>query len=500
MTSLSKTMKRFIILYTITSAGMPFILALILQTFTGFLLRAQTLDDGIRLADREGLYFARRAALGTAYYGVSDDLAAIYTNPAGLTLLPANELSFGFQVTNNKTTSDFLGTSTPWKSSSLGLSHLGAIFPLHTRTPIVFGLSYAQVGDFSSIDTVSAFNPSSSIVQSWVAQQQGFRLSENRAWRLFIADTVRGRFISPIVGNLQQGAYTQQSGGIHSLAGSVAFDVGKNVGVGLTLAGLFGQYQYQRSYSEADIQNRYDRLDVTAFTNIDFAGLSVAEYIRQDISALQAIVGVQLRIDDSWRCGFSLTTPFSFTITETSNWIGRSTFDNGETTSIQENYDEVSYRVVMPWVLSAGVSGHISGLTLSGGGEYSTLQNIEFLSDDPLLVNGLAQLSSEVSRSVEAQYRYGVGAEYEIPETPVVVRGSYSYSSSPLRQSSALSSINTFAMGLGLYASSNVRIDISYLFFERSYQVVHYAYSSTVAGYDGTSSAGRFAAQVVYRW
>lgn len=380
------------------------------------------------------------------------------------------------------------------------MSHLGLVFPLHTRMPITFGLSYAQTGNFSSVDTLSGFNPSSSIVQSWVAQQQGFNLADNRAWRLFIADTVRGRFMSPIAGNLQQGSYTQQSGGLHSIAGSVAFDVGKNIGVGVTLMGLFGSYQYRRSYTESDSRNVYDKLDITNFTNIDFAELTTSEYIQQEISALQAVFGVQVRIDEFWRCGLSFTTPFAFTIIETSDWNGVARFDNGETTSLELNNEETQYRITMPWGVNVGVSGHTSGLTISVGAEYSTLQSMEFVTDERSLQAAFMQLTAEVSRSVEAQFRWGIGAEYEIPATPVVVRGSYSYNSSPLRQSNALSSTNTFAMGLGIYASSNVRIDVSYLFFERSYQIMHYTYGSVVAGYNGLTSAGRFAAQVVYRW
>ena len=47
-------------------------------------LRAQNVEDAIRLSQFNGIYSARTAGLGIAFHGISDDGTAMYYNPAGL--------------------------------------------------------------------------------------------------------------------------------------------------------------------------------------------------------------------------------------------------------------------------------------------------------------------------------------------------------------------------------------------------------------------------------
>ncbi len=464
--------------------------------------QAQTVEDGLRLSQRNGLYTARMGALGISYNGVADDFAALYVNPAGLTLLPTNEATMGLQFNTSKTTTDYLATTTPWTTNNVILSHLGVVIPIRSRAgnfSIAFG--YSRDNDFNETDTIVGFNTTSSLVQSWVQNQRGTDLSNNRAWRLLLADTVNGRFISPIVGNVAQGVFTKQSGSIGTYSGGIGVDVSQSISVGASIMVMSGSYTYERQFSETDTKNVYNRLDPVNFTNIDFKNYSIRETIRQDISGLRAVLGMQAKIGDDMRLGISVTTPGAYQITDVYQWTGTSTFDNGDIQIAESPTNQITYTIVSPWVFSVGFSGHISGLTLTSGIEYAALQQTEFSTTDPLVKqDAIDALNTEISRVLSSQFRWGVGAEYDLQQLPLVVRGSYSFSASPYQQSAVASSTSIIAFGAGVYLAPNARLDAMYRLSDQSYQVSNYAYNGLISSYQGTKSVGQFALQVVYRF
>jgi len=157
---------------------------------------AQFLEDGLRFGDRNSILTARAAGLGVGYAGVADDFAALYTNPAGLTLVPSTEITFGAQWLNNRVTANFAGSSTPSDMAGLSFSHIGVVIPSRSRTGgFAFAFGLHREADFAERTTFAGFNPASSQVQAWVRNQQGRDLSGNPAWRLFLADTVNGFFV-----------------------------------------------------------------------------------------------------------------------------------------------------------------------------------------------------------------------------------------------------------------------------------------------------------------
>ncbi|MDA3843733.1 MAG: hypothetical protein PF588_05105, partial [Candidatus Kapabacteria bacterium] len=78
---------------------------------------AQFIEDALRYSRTPAYSTARAGGLGVAYHGVSDDLAAIQFNPAGLSLIPKSEFSVGFGFRKNTTETDFLGNTQSFKSN-----------------------------------------------------------------------------------------------------------------------------------------------------------------------------------------------------------------------------------------------------------------------------------------------------------------------------------------------------------------------------------------------
>ncbi len=453
---------------------------------------AQFLEDGLRFGDRNSILTARAAGLGVGYAGVADDFAALYTNPAGLTLVPSTEITFGAQWLNNRVTANFAGSSTPSDMAGLSFSHIGVVIPSRSRTGgFAFAFGLHREADFAERTTFAGFNPASSQVQAWVRNQQGRDLSGNPAWRLFLADTVNGFFVSPITGGVQQSNDVRQTGGLTTLSGGVAVDLWQGVSLGGTIIGTFGQYRYQRIFSETDTQNRYNMLDRRNFTNVDYAGLDIEETIIQEIAGVSGILGVQARVGDNVRVGVSVGFPTAFTVTEDNAWQASSAFDNGDRRDISRTATG-QFTVISPWRFGGGISAHIQGLTLSGGAEYSDFKSLRMNTQDFRATETLLQLANTV---LAAQWRWGVAAEYDFANQPFCVRGSYSFVGSPYLDASVLGDIQQIAFGGGVYLAPNIRADLTARFFQRDYRTTLYGNQE----FNGSQLVIQAAAQLVWR-
>jgi hypothetical protein len=482
--------------------SLTFCMAAMLYLCAPYVNHAQFLDDGLRYARPNLMLTPRMGALGVAYQGVADDYGALYANPAGLTLLPSTEFTIGANLLTNTNTTRFYGTQS---SAPLGvgggLGHVGLAIPIRSRDGAwSFAFGYARESDFAEREVLVGTNPVSSMIQSWVANQRDGDISQNKGYRLFVADTVRGRFISPVRGGLEQRATTVQSGSLNTFSGGVGADVVKGVAVGASVIGTWGAYNYSREYIEADARFIYNRLDAVNFTNIDFSQLTTNESITHEISGVKAVLGVQAKIGDNIRVNGSATTPGRYTVRELNNWTGTTIFDNGDTKFLSQD-GQTSFIVTTPWVFAAGISGHFSGLTLTGGFEFVDMRSLRFQSGptassiDAGLYN---DLNLTATRVLNAQSKWGAGAEYEFADLPFVVRGSFTQVASPFADGRLFGTANIIGAGVGWYCSSNIRLDATVRYFERMYQAS--AYSAPDAAYSGSMNSVQVATQLVVRF
>jgi hypothetical protein len=465
-------------------------------------LTAQIIEDGLRHTQFNVAPTARMAALGAGYLGVADDFGALYSNPSGLTLLPLAEFSAGLHGTFVRNRTNFFGQSTDWSSNAFALSHIGVALPIRGRgVALCFALGFSRENEFVHADTIIGLNPSSSLVQQWVRAQNGPDLRENFGWQLALADTVRGRFVTPLAGNLTQTAFTQQSGGMNAFTLGGAFDIGSTLAFGASVLFSFGGYTYQRDYQEIDSQNRYNRLDAVNFTNVDFASLALRDTYTQQIAGVRAILGGQVRVGESVRISLAATTPGAYQIAESFNSAAVALFDNGDTKRFnpgnQAGVNDFTYLVTTPWKFAGGVSAHFGGLTATLGGEYTNLQELRFSAPNgSSAVGTLNTLNGNLRRVLVGQPTIGVGAEYEAPALPLVVRGSVTYIGSPYQQATLQSSTSIIALGAGYYLVPNARIDGTYRFFQRSYQTN----ADGTASYQGMEYWSQASVQLVFRF
>jgi hypothetical protein len=442
--------------------NIPLFFTLLLLIPTLLLGQAQYVEDGLRYALPNNILSVRQGALGVAYSGIADDYAATLVNPAGLTLLPAAEFSTGVQFLTNNNSATFLGNTFVRNASAFAPTHLGLVLPVRVGESgnFSFSLGYSRASDLTREDTLSGFNTESTLVDSWIRGQRGRDLSTNFAWRMLLADTVGGSLFTPVKNNLQQNIGVRQSGDVSNISAGFGVDVTPNLSLGISLVGTFGSYRYFRRVQEIDLQNRYNRLDAKNFTNVDFFRLSYAELLIQDVAGIKVIIGAQGRISDNVRLGASVTLPSSFQVTEQFSKNGITRFDRGDSIAFNPtDTPELQYTFTTPLVINAGASVHLKGLTLTAGGELTSLQSMIFRG------NGLdAGSVNETARQLLGmRVQVGIGGEYEFANSPILVRGSVNYASTPYQEGRTQASAQVIgAVGAGYYLAANSRLDALY--------------------------------------
>ena len=131
-------------------------------------LQAQNYNDAIRLGFPGLGSNARALGMGNAFNALSDDASASYFNPAGFGLIKKMELSGGLSFNNFDNTSTLFGNETNDNTTNTSLNRISFALPFPTyQGSLVFGLSYHQSKDLSSIVKFDGFNSgSNSKIQS----------------------------------------------------------------------------------------------------------------------------------------------------------------------------------------------------------------------------------------------------------------------------------------------------------------------------------------------
>ncbi len=458
---------------------------------------AQFVEDALRLTRLDAYVTPRAGALGIGFVSVADDIAALAYNPAGLILIPGIEVTGGLFFARNSTETSFLTTRTPAASNSTALTHLGVATSErwgNTRAAIAVG--YALENDYETLLRYSAFNPSSSIVDYWTRQTQNPRT--NWAFRLYLADTVNGRMVTPVRDSVQQNGFVRERGGLHSLTGGIAFELSPWVSLGLTVALKYGRFTYSRDYRESDVLNRYNWLDTVQFTNVDFSELQLREDLTQELTGITGSLGLLFRMGTFFRAGATIRFPTFFQVRERFARSATAAFDNGDRESLREE-GQNSYNVRTPFVFQGGIAFHIpqAGLTFTAGAAYADVTQLEF-TDAPWEILQLNQLIVE---QLVGQTLWGAGVEWQLPLMPVVLRASYNSITSPYGRDIPGATTSIAAVGAGVFLAPNIRLDVLMRRIELSELRLNYGDSSYgVSQYTLTRTPFTIAAGLTYRY
>ncbi|MBI3260052.1 MAG: hypothetical protein HYZ54_11335 [Ignavibacteriae bacterium] len=476
------------------------ILYSVIILFTCLTSKAQFVEDAVRMANSNEPISSRAAGLGISYAGIADDYSALYYNPAGLSLLAKKEFSIGLEFLRTSTTSDFMGNSSSIGSSFVSLSHVGIAFPFKTHIGIgAVAVGYNFEHSFDNTLQFDGFNPTSSIVQSLTGETTD--LEQNLAYQASLADkATNGTLHSPIIGNLQQTGFITERGGIHNFSVGGSLSLSQSFAVGLTIARKWGTYHYARKYDESDKNDVYTVWDSVNFTTSDFSSLTLNENLDQEFSGVSGTIGLQGRFSDAFRFGVTIKTPTYYHISEVSSSSITARFDNGFTGIPKypgngNSYDyQNSYDIITPFIFGFGFSYHSGGLTVSTSAEYNDMSQLQFNN----ALSEIMSINNDILRTLTGSVTYGLGAEFELPNSPVIIRASYTGISSPYANTAIKGSNQYFGVGCGIYVAPNARLDFAGRYSAYSQTRSNYGTSGSFVDYN--FSPLQVSAQLTYRY
>ena len=429
-------------------------------------LFGQFVEDALRYAKPNGIITARVAAMGVSYNGLIDDIGTLLYNPAGLTLIGKSELSIGMGFTRNSAETDYLNTSNLFKTNNETITNIGlaSAFKINNRKAAI-GIGYFLESDFDNSMKFNAFNPTSSYIASETSNKD-VSIDQNWAYQLYLANKAGDTLTTPFKDSLNQKSFFAEKGGLHNITGAMAFDVNENVTLGMSISGKWGTYKYRKEYTESDNNNYFANTSIDGY---NFSRLESVQDVSQKVSGITGAIGVQARFENFMRLSASIKFPTWYQFDENFNVNNTAFYTNKSSRNFTYNGDN-SYNMTTPFVYSAGVSVNGMGLTFAVGVEYTDVTQIEF-SD---AIDKVMSLNSSIIQDLVGQTTWGFGLEYDPQIIPVIGRVSYSRTTSPYITDIPGANKSDFAIGAGVYLSSNVRLDGVFKWTEYSEQRANY--------------------------
>ncbi|MEO8166986.1 MAG: outer membrane protein transport protein [bacterium] len=459
---------------------------------------AQFPEDALRFA-MPGLGVGARAlGMGNAYTGVASDYSALFWNPAGLAQIEHGEFSFGLSHLAYKDQSTFIGTSQDYTNNSTSLNSLGLVFPVAvSRGALVFAFGYNRQSNFTTGVSFNAFNPNGSILQTY--NRNGSTVSGDPsgvAWELYLADTTRNGqgqriYYSPIINRVTQLGKVLEGGGLNNWTVGGAMDIAKNVSAGVSLNFTSGTYTYDRSYKEQDNNNIYS--STMAGSPLQFDEFTQDDMVESDISGFNAKIGLLYRVPDRFRFGINVKSPSMLQVKETFGSTYTAHFDNGDKITPDPSRETGSYDVATPWVFSTGASVIISNLVLSGDLEYTDWSQLQFRNANADVI----ALNKDMKDLFRGTLNYRAGAEYDITQAGVRLRGGFIYNPSAFKGDPKEFDQKYFTAGLGFLLSETTMIDLA--FAHGWWKTYRYNYAGSPR-LDEMVSTNNFGATFSYRF
>lgn len=450
----------------------------LLILFFGFhSLKAQYIEDALRYAQTNGMISARAAGLGVAYNGIADDISALYFNPAGLSLIDKSEISFGLGFDRNKTLTELLNNEIELSTNDAYISHFGFVAPFATSSGNAsVAINYTLDHNFANNYDFDAFNPNNSFIGhvSERGRMNNQEILDNMAYHLFLAND---DLITPFNDSLQQTGMVQESGGLHNISGGFGMQLNENFALGLSIKGVWGNYTFNKEYTETDVLNNYTSENNLSFEEPAFHSFTLTEILEQNVSGISGSVGLMGTFGDFMRVNAGIDFPTFYNVSEVFSQYAESRFDDGWQPNPYDPLEgENSYNLTKPFVYKAGISLHSMGLTFAAGIEYTDVTQLEFSDAQQSILD----LNKDIVRNLVGQTKWGFGAEYKIPLMPVVARAGFSSVTSPYVADVPGATMNNVSIGAGIFLAKNVRVDAVFKWTDVTYVRTNYGTSQSI--------------------
>lgn len=438
---------------------------------------AQSVYDGVKIADKDLNGTARFVGMGGAMGALGGDITTMGTNPAGIGIYRSNDVMTSFSYSAYGMESKYEGQKSTIDKNRWSFDNIGVVFAtkIGNQTPlryVNFGFNYKRSKSFYKNMSMSGMmgvveNPSNPGSPYYVSQTNSMALQATDAER-YVWDNSRQHldfdnanriFSDPDAGWLgalgYQGGLTErdridnepdlyvpflpvepssvfnsrEKGGIDQYDFNVSFNINDRVYLGLTIGAYDVDYDKYSGYDES--YKRGEGYSLESYNNISGSGFDVK-------------MGLILRPFEysPFRIGFTVHTPTFYKLTYSTSAIVTNDYRDAKTDELKriivDTYDYVGdmkrdYRLVTPWKYNVSL-GYTVGTSLALGAEYEyedySTMKFKYSSNDG--GGDMEFENAEVKNCLKGEHTFRIGAEYKvIPE--FAFRLGYNYSSAVFR-------------------------------------------------------------------
>ena len=418
---------------------------------------AQSVYDGVKIADKDLNGTARFVGMGGAMGALGGDITTMGTNPAGIGIYRSNDVMTSFSYSAYGMESKYEGQKSTIDKNRWSFDNIGVVFAtkIGNQTPlryVNFGFNYKRSKSFYKNMSMSGMmgvveNPSNPGSPYYVSQTNSMALQATDAER-YVWDNSRQHldfdnanriFSDPDAGWLgalgYQGGLTErdridnepdlyvpflpvepssvfnsrEKGGIDQYDFNVSFNINDRVYLGLTIGAYDVDYDKYSGYDES--YKRGEGYSLESYNNISGSGFDVK-------------MGLILRPFEysPFRIGFAVHTPTFYKLTYSTSAIVTNDYRDANTDELKriivDTYDYVGdmkrdYRLVTPWKYNVSL-GYTVGTSLALGAEYEyedySTMKFKYSSNDG--GGDMEFENAEVKNCLKGEHTFRIGAEY----------------------------------------------------------------------------------------
>ena len=352
---------------------------------------------------------ARAMGMGGAHIAASEDVSAIYWNPAGLAMIRRIELSGTITHESTDNDSRFFGTPTNSSISNTNLNSIGLAYPIPTlRGSLVLGVAVNRVHSFNMSYLHKGYNP------------------------IRVGDDFEG------YGDRQETEKQFAEGGLYVWGFSGAMDVSKNLSLGISLNLWDGNYDGVWQLTEEDVEQhwpmQWDIIDTKQTDEID-------------MDALNIVFGGIYRVTRDLNLGFSIASQTNIEINGERLEEYR-VYDFGEPIPEPDYYNIEYLDTEIPWHFGVGLAYSQKIFMLSADFQFVPWSEIDQNREDP----GLRKMYDDV-------WKFRIGGEVLVPGAPVRARVGFYTDPIPYQGTEVTKNRNFLTAGLGILIDRVFTVD-----------------------------------------
>ena len=414
---------------------------------------------------------AKALGMGNALGAVGGDMTSVCINPAGLGLYRSDEFTFSLGLMDNTSLSTYYTNATSGNKFRVNLPNV-AIVTTKERSNYKslrftqFAIGLTRTNDYNTHTFAKGFNPSSSMIDSYLQEIDGLSPDEFNeyttlpAWNLWLIDTVNGYYTSPVP---QGGLWQSQERDFHGRSEEWTFAYGANFCGKLYLGASVGADHIKR------IGTRNFKEEVPEdYAENDFRNWTFSETLSTTGWGANLKLGLIYHVSSKLRLGIAYHTPTVYNLQEswcTTTGATFSTYDKRESPTSNYEYDFIS---PMKAIFSTTfIIQNRSMISLDV--EYLNYAKAQFKCND----YDYSNVNKEIADTYGQTLNLRIGSEWQVRDS--YLRLGCAYYGSPLGLGLCDGSTKSASCGISLPISSSTSFDIAYeLSHGKSYQYLYY--------------------------